>query len=145
MVGGRGYLTQHCRVLTFVAAALLAGLAETLRRRVGKVEVQGASMAPTLLAGDRLLVARFRPVRVGDVVAVPDPRQPARLLVKRVAGRSAAGWDVRGDHPEGSTDSRHFGAVADAAVVGVAVYRYAPPARAGRLPAPARSPSRVGR
>src|ERR1700722_17297748 len=141
MVGGRGYLTQHCRVLTLLGAALLASAAATVLRRVGKVEVSGASMAPTLRPGDRLLVARFRPVRVGDVVAVPDPRHPARLLVKRVAGRSPAGWDIRGDNPGDSTDSRHFGAVADAAVVGVAVYRYAPPARAGRL---ARSAAQIG-
>jgi type IV secretory pathway protease TraF len=40
---------------------------------------------------------------------------------------------LAGDNPDGSTDSRMFGAVARSAIVGRVVYRYAPAARAGRV------------
>ena len=45
---------------------------------------------PTLLPGDRVLVWRGLgplrpPIRVGDLVAVVDPRAAERLMVKRVA------------------------------------------------------------
>jgi signal peptidase I len=88
-------------------------------------------MAPALLAGDRLLVVRLPP-RVGDVVALRDPRAPARLIVKRVVGVGDA-ITVLGDNADASTDSRSFGPVPPDSIVGRAVYRYAPTARAGRL------------
>ncbi len=108
-----------------------------------RVEVAGGSMEPTFRAGDRLVVLA-RPVggpawpAVGDVVAVADPRDPSRVLVKRVAAvdRAAGALDVRGDDPGASTDSRHFGPVPLASVVGRAVYRYAPPGRTGPAPWP---------
>jgi nickel-type superoxide dismutase maturation protease len=98
-----------------------------------RVEVVGASMTPTLDAGDRLLVARTRRVRPGEVAVVPDPRNPDQLVVKRVVGASAAGVTLRGDNPAASTDSRVFGPVPLASVRGRAVYRYHPPARRGRI------------
>ena len=116
------------------ATVMVATLAHTLRR----VEVTGDSMAPALLEGDRLLVAalpwRALPVP-GDIVAVPDPRAPGRLLVKRVArvDRSRGTVDVRGDARHASTDSRAFGPVPLASVVGRALYRYGPPGRSGPL------------
>jgi hypothetical protein len=50
-----------------------------------------------------------------------------------------------GDNEKHSTDSRHFGPVPPALVRGKAVYRYAPPTRAGRLRGPrgAANPSRT--
>ena len=89
------------------------------------VRVAGGSMRPALEAGDRLLVVRRRRYRPGDIVAVRDPRQPTRVVVKRVA--------VDGGDPDASTDSRTFGPVPRAAVLGRAVYRYAPADRAGRV------------
>ena len=120
-----------------VATVLAAALARTLRR----VEVTGGSMAPALLEGDRLLVVAL-PWRAapapGAVVALPDPRAPGRLLVKRVTGvdRSRGTVEVRGDAPHASTDSRTFGPVPLASVVGRAVYRYGPPGRSGPLGRP---------
>jgi nickel-type superoxide dismutase maturation protease len=116
------------------ATVTVAALARTFRR----VEVSGDSMAPALLGGDRLLVATppWRAVLVpGDVVAVPDPRAPGRLLVKRVAGvdRARGTVEVRGDARHASTDSRVFGPVPVASVVGRAVYRYGPAGRSGPL------------
>src|SRR5947209_2298944 len=67
-------------------------------RPIRRVEVRGDSMRPTLEPGDRLLVVRGGPARVGDVVAVGDPRTPARTMLKRVAARGPAGVTVLGDN-----------------------------------------------
>jgi nickel-type superoxide dismutase maturation protease len=100
---------------------------------IGRVQVEGDSMIPTLSPGDRLVVARRRRVRVGDIVAAHDPRG-GRILVKRVSQVEPNG-DVmlQGDNRSASTDSRQFGAVARSAILGRIVYRYAPAARAGRI------------
>jgi nickel-type superoxide dismutase maturation protease len=90
-------------------------------------------MEPALRPGDRLVVWKAGAVRPGDIVAANDPRRPERVLVKRASGVSAEGVTLLGDNPPASTDSRNFGAVAHSAVRGRAVYRYAPPERAGRL------------
>lgn len=100
-------------------------------------------MAPALLAGDRLVVVRlpwfplFRP-RPGQVVALVDPRRPDRVLIKRVSSvdRRRGAVDVVGDATEVSTDSRSFGPVSRSAIVGRAVYRYAPMGRSGPVPGP---------
>lgn len=113
----------------FVLVAALAA-----RRQLDVVEVRGRSMAPTLLPGDRL-VARRAPARVGDVVLVPDPRDPRRELVKRVAAIGPAGAWLRGDNPAASTDARTFGAVPLGPRPWRVVARYWPPRRAGRIPA----------
>jgi signal peptidase I len=89
-------------------------------------------MRPALEHGDRLLVLRLRP-RVGDVVALSDPRAPARTIVKRVAHIDRDEITVLGDNAGASTDSRTFGPVPRTAILGRVVYRYAPAARAGRV------------
>ncbi|HEX7444331.1 MAG TPA: nickel-type superoxide dismutase maturation protease [Acidimicrobiales bacterium] len=122
--------------IVLLAAALVA-------RCVRRVVVEGDSMTPTLLDGDRLVVLA-RPwgiparAAVGDIVAVPDPRRPDRVLVKRVA---SVDWPdgtlvVLGDSPDASTDSRQFGAVPLASVVGRVVHRYGPPGRSGPVGRP---------
>lgn len=103
-----------------------------------RLRVAGESMVPTLLPGDHVLVLRgagpFRPaIRVGDLVALADPRDPERTMIKRVAGIEPGGVVVRGDNEVASTDSRHFGPVSRGAVRGRAVYRYLPESRRGRL------------
>jgi nickel-type superoxide dismutase maturation protease len=119
------------------ATAVLVRLYRPLRR----VEVVGASMAPALLAGDRLVVARlpwvplFGP-RPGHVVAVRDPRRPDRVLIKRVSGVEGRRVVVEGDAAHASTDSRSFGPVPRSAILGRAVYRYAPLGRSGPVPGP---------
>lgn len=96
-----------------------------------RVEVEGDSMRPTLLPGDRLLVLRHGRARSGNLVVVADPRQPSRLMVKRVAGTGHRGWTVVGDNPAASTDSRTFGPLER--VEGRPLYRYHPAHRVGRL------------
>jgi len=129
-------------MLWFVVA--VAGLLAAARYHpFRRVEVVGSSMVPALLPGDRLVVLRvpwrspFRP-RPGKVVALRDPRRPDRILIKRVRSVDLAlgTLEVEGDHRQLSTDSRSFGPVARSAIVGRAVYRYAPSGRNGPVPGP---------
>jgi signal peptidase I len=111
------------RALIWLLLAV-AGLAAA-RRRLDVVEVRGRSMAPTLLPGDRLLVARAAP-RLGDVVLASDRRHPPRELIKRVAALERGEVWLRGDNAVASTDAR----AAVGEVRWRAVLRYWPPSRA---------------
>jgi hypothetical protein len=92
-------------------------------------------MAPALLPGDRLILARRRGrPRVGEVVVVADPRGSRRELIKRVASVGPDGVVLLGDNPAHSTDGREFGSVSPAAVGWRAVVRYWPPSRVGPIP-----------
>jgi nickel-type superoxide dismutase maturation protease len=97
--------------------------------------VAGDSMRPALRPGERLLAVAVptRFLRPGDVVIACDPRAPERVLVKRAAAISADGVILVGDNPAASTDSRTLGPVPRDLVLGRAVLRYAPQARAGWL------------
>ena len=120
------------RPLVGVLVVVLAGLA--VRRRLDVVEVRGRSMAPALMPGDRLLIARLGPPRVGDVVLAADPRNPRRELIKRVSGLDG-GVLLRGDNRPQSTDARAFGALPPSAVRWRVIARYWPADRIGRVPA----------
>lgn len=130
-LGGRSARAHYPVVRVATAGALLAAAAVALRLR--RVEVVGESMRPALEPGDRLLVLRTANVTPGDVVAIVDPREPCRLVIKRVATCSPTELTVAGDNPAASTDSRTFGPVDRGAVRGRAVYRYYPPERRTRL------------
>ena len=91
-------------------------------------------MEPTLRAGDWIVVASLRRApRVGEIVLVRDPRDPENLMLKRVAVVADGACTVLGDRPEESTDSRAFGPVPLANVLGHALFRYAPIGRIGWL------------
>ena len=91
-------------------------------------------MQPALRPGDRLVVSGWLPIRAGDVVVFRDPEAPSIWLVKRVASLAPGpAVLVRGDNPNVSRDSRHFGPVPRALVLGRAFYRYLPPGRRGRV------------
>lgn len=129
----KGLRTMLHPLAAATAGATAMGLLAAWWWRPTRLEVVGDSMLPTLAAGDRLVVVARRPGE-GDLVAVPDPRAPSRLLVKRAVEVGAGGTVVlRGDNPDASTDSRDFGPVPASSVAGVAVYRYAPPGRVGWL------------
>ncbi len=98
------------------------------------MRVVGDSMLPGFHAGDRLLLGPPLWIRPGQVVAVTDPRDPGRLMVKRVHAMSRSLVDVRGDNGSASTDSRQFGSVPRSSVAGRVIYRYAPADRTGWFP-----------
>jgi phage repressor protein C with HTH and peptisase S24 domain len=97
--------------------------------RWGFALVSGRSMAPTLRAGDRLLVSYRRAPRDGDVVVARFP--DGTVAVKRASGRRTArdgspAWWLLSDNPEEGVDSRHRGPVADTDVIAVTVARVWP-------------------
>jgi nickel-type superoxide dismutase maturation protease len=104
------------------AAATVAAIAVALLRwRPTRIEIQGASMVPTLLPGDWALAVADRQPRKDHVVVVEHPGRPGYEMVKRVIavpGESVMErrldddefW-VEGDREDASTDSRHFGSV----------------------------------
>ncbi len=110
---------------------LVSGIVFWLRPR--RIAVKGPSMEPTLRAGDRLLVIKGRPVKAGSVVALKDPNNPRRVIVKRVTAVRREEVIVRGDNADASVDSRTFGPVPRSALLGTVVRRYAPAARAGSI------------
>ena len=102
------------------------------RRVIRRIEVTGESMSPALEPGDRVVVLGVGRPRVGDLVACIDPRDPERIMVKRVAGRDpGGGYIVLGDNSSASTDSRDFGPIDDNLIIGRLFYRYLPAPRAG--------------
>ncbi len=100
-------------------------------------------MAPALLPGDRLLVARRAPRGRVTWSLAPDPRDPRRELVKRVSGLDAGSVTLRGDNPSESTDARTFGTLPRSAVRWRVIARYWPLDRIGRVPP--RRPARAAR
>lgn len=73
-----------------LAAGGLAG------RSLQPVRVAGASMAPALLPGDLVLVARQAPVRLSDIVLIREPGHDS-VLHRVVASAEDGSWITRGD------------------------------------------------
>ena len=70
-------------------------------------------MLPTLLPGESVRARRrLGRLGIGEVVVVRDPSDGGRWLIKRVSALTKDRVELRGDNPEFSTDSRHFGDVA---------------------------------
>ncbi len=87
-------------------------------------------MIPHLQPGDELLVNarayRRRLPQIGDIVVAPRPDRPDVIMIKRVASVEQDGEVVlRGDNPSSSTDSRIFGPVACASILGKATSKFA--------------------
>jgi signal peptidase I len=112
-------------------AIALSAIFGMLRRRYVFATVDGLSMTPTLMPGDRLLVRRtgIRQVRRGQIVVVLDPARPSAWAVKRVAavyGDPPSGLYVLGDNTQDSRDSRHYGYLTAGALLGVVRRSYPP-------------------
>lgn len=90
---------------------------------VAVVLVAGASMLPTLAAGDCLLVRRGGRVRAGQLVVARFPEGPDLLVVKRAVCPSGECWWVESDNPDVGDDSRRYG---PAVVLGRVLLRYWP-------------------
>ena len=98
-----------------------------LRRRV---RVAGASMIPTLVPGDEVLVDtrafRKKAPAIGDIVVAHRPDRQEVILIKRVVGYHSDGRLIlAGDNPTASTDSFDFGPVSQAQVNGKVTSRFA--------------------
>ena len=123
------------------ASAVAAGGWAFLRWKPSRVVIEGASMMPTLLPGDWVLVVTPRTYRRADVVVVEHPGRPGYEMVKRIVGSPGTvigerrlgpdEWWVEGDHEASSTDSRQFGAIATPQLKARAVLIYWPPERRG--------------
>lgn len=103
--------------------------------------VHGASMAPTLREGDRVLVVHGRRVRPGDVVVgelADGTVAVKRAVERRTTASGASGWWLLSDDPAVGVDSRHRGPVPDERVRAVVVARVWP--RPGRLRGPGARP-----
>ncbi|GAA4112609.1 hypothetical protein GCM10022215_09080 [Nocardioides fonticola] len=108
----------------------------------GAARVVGASMAPTLHAGDRVLVRHGAPPRPGAIVVARFP--DGALVVKRaVEARTTrdgrTGWWLLSDDPAVGVDSRHRGVVAADDVLGVVRGRLWPRPTLRLGPGPARA------
>lgn len=90
---------------------------------VGLVDVAGNSMAPTLLAGDTVLVHWGAAPRVGRIVVAGWPAHPGVMVVKRVLRHEGDLWWLSGDNPSESEDSRAHGGVPKEAVRGRVLLR----------------------
>lgn len=123
--------------------------------RSRRVVVRDTSMQPALQPGDRLLVdlSEYRALapRCGDVIVLADPEDRRRWLVKRVAAVAGEPFPVApvpgdddrvppqhvfvlADDRAAGRDSRSFGPVPIAWIVGRVWYRTAPAGRAGPIP-----------
>lgn len=124
---------------TTVTATTISASTTSSRFPLRLYQVTGDSMAPTLHEAERLLGVspRWLPRRlqpaVGRIVVFREPREAGKRSIKRIVSREGSGWFVLGDNPSRSSDSRVYGPVEDAAIEAVALVRYGPARRLGRL------------
>jgi len=89
--------------------------------------VSGNSMAPTYNDGDWLLVAWMPEapdqVPLGSIAVIERDNYPGIFLVKRIQKAHAGNYWVEGDNSE-STDSRTWGWITPAEIVGRVLFRY---------------------
>lgn len=80
-------------------------------------------MLPTLQQGDIVIYRQSGSTKItpnkGSIVVIKDPLEPSSLIVKRVYKKSELGIEVRGDNENNSIDSRQFGLINHAYLVGI--------------------------
>ena len=80
-----------------------------------RVLVEGESMSPSLLPNESLFVKddyyNNHLPQIGDIVLLKHPKEPQRVIVKRIHKIQDGNIFVTGDNPPKSTDSRHFGSI----------------------------------
>lgn len=87
-----------------------------------KYKILGNSMFPALKPGQNVLVNRFPKPKVGDIIAIKDPRNN-KILIKRISETKNNKFFVLGDNKNESTDSRHFGWITKKDIIGKVVYK----------------------
>ncbi|MEJ6828224.1 MAG: nickel-type superoxide dismutase maturation protease [Synechococcus sp. ArSW.bin.68] len=93
------------------------------RRRV--MQVDGYSMWPTLKPKDRVIL---RPLNqhselpaIGTIIVCIHPQQPSRRVIKRLSCVTDNQLTILGDCPDASTDSRQWGRIPKACLIGEVV------------------------
>ena len=101
-----------------------------LFRRRRRFRVVGASMLPTLRAGEEVLLDTHAydhvAPQVGDIVVAYHPEQPDLKIIKRVGEVMENGLFLSSDNPSAGNDSRQFGVVGMDKVVGRVNGRFTP-------------------
>jgi nickel-type superoxide dismutase maturation protease len=107
------------------ALILYAVLAVVKTQVMDVYHVPSNSMRPAIEPGDMLLVDRLSPWLAdpvpGEVILFRHPRDPGRVMVKRVAEIRPGGLHVLGDNAAQSLDSREGWLVAPGDVIGRAL------------------------
>ena len=124
------------RLLDFLSIPRFLGRLSKIR--FWTVAVSGLSMAPAYREGDWLFVRWFHmgnPAAqrigtkwidrkwIGKVVVIERESQPGVFLIKRLIRLEGDRFWVEGDGA-GSTDSRHWGALTQAEIVGLVLFRF---------------------
>ena len=83
-------------------------------------------MSPTLNDGHKVLVDPHAKIAEGDVVAANHPFKKSVKVIKRVESvdDKSGRFELRGDNPELSTDSRSFGTIAFSEITGKVICRF---------------------
>ena len=95
------------------------------------MQVKGYSMWPTLKPKDRVIV---RPLNqqselppIGAIIVCIHPHQPSGRVIKRLSAVTDNQLNILGDCPDASTDSRHWGSISRACLIGEVVALAATP------------------
>lgn len=86
-----------------------------------RLRVVGESMSPTVRDGAIVYTRPYffwESIQIGDVVILRDPRRPSRKIIKRVVTYIGSDYTVLGDNTHASTDSRVFGNIPRAVILG---------------------------
>ena len=92
----------------FTLITLITGYRRHLR-------VVGTSMEGTLKEGDLITFKKLNQknvdLEIGDIVVASHPRIKNKLIIKRIHWIHQNKFDLRGDNPSSSSDSREFGLI----------------------------------
>ena len=99
----------------FTLFTLIIGYRQHLR-------VVGTSMEGTLKEGDLITYKKLNPknidLEIGDIVVASHPKTKKKLIIKRIHRIYQNKFDLRGDNSDASTDSREFGLIELALIIG---------------------------
>ncbi len=81
-------------------------------------------MEPTLRDGDWLIYKplkfiQYNQLNSGSIILLKHPKEPNKIIIKRIFSEKSYGIDVRGDNPLSSTDSRQFGLIQKESIIGL--------------------------
>ena len=83
--------------------------------------ITGASMEPSYVEGDHVLVFRWGKINSGDAIVF---YKDGLKMLKRAIKSERGGWLVEGDNKPKSASSEDFGIVKNGNIIGCAVYKY---------------------